>query len=127
MKYCSYLLLIIYLISVNSSKNCGCAINSIRDKSQNIFHTNSQTNSKFDLKGMVRIIGSKVKIGSDDPIYKEEKFSRYEMVEDFLMDETEVTNKQFGDFIEATKYKTEAEFYEWSFVLDFFNASFFFE
>lgn len=39
-------------------------------------------------------------------------------VGNFLIDETAVTNQQFADFVSATNYKTEAELYGWSFVLD---------
>ena len=36
----------------------------------------------------------------------------------FKIDVHTVTNEQFNDFVEATGYKTEAELYRWSFVLD---------
>ena len=38
-------------------------------------------------------------------------------VEPFFLDETLVTNKDFGKFVRATHYETEAEKYGWSFVL----------
>ena len=39
-------------------------------------------------------------------------------VDSFYMDVTTVTNEQFRKFIRDTKYKTEAESFGWSFVLD---------
>ena len=39
-------------------------------------------------------------------------------VKDFLMDADCVTNEQFQEFCDHTSYKTEAELYGWSFVLD---------
>lgn len=39
-------------------------------------------------------------------------------VKPFSIDIDCVTNKQFQSFVEATEYKTEAELYTWSFVLD---------
>jgi len=39
-------------------------------------------------------------------------------LESYLIDETPVTNAQFRDFVKATKYKTEAETFGWSFVLN---------
>jgi formylglycine-generating enzyme len=38
-------------------------------------------------------------------------------VDPFFLDETLVTNKEFGKFVRATYYETEAEKYGWSFVL----------
>jgi hypothetical protein len=39
-------------------------------------------------------------------------------VDPYFLDETLVTNKEFGKFVRATYYETEAEKYGWSFVLD---------
>ncbi|KAG7343026.1 sulfatase-modifying factor [Nitzschia inconspicua] len=39
-------------------------------------------------------------------------------VDPFFLDETPVTNKDFGKFVRATYYETEAEKYGWSFVLE---------
>jgi len=41
-------------------------------------------------------------------------------VEPFFLDETLVTNKEFGKFVRATLYETEAEKFGWSFVLNSF-------
>ena len=39
-------------------------------------------------------------------------------VDPFFLDETLVTNKEYGKFVRATYYETEAEKYGWSFVLE---------
>ena len=41
-----------------------------------------------------------------------------ETVASFYMDRTEVTNGQFHEFVEATDYLTDAELFNWSFVLE---------
>ncbi len=41
-------------------------------------------------------------------------------VREFLMDATAVTNDQFREFRKATKYRTEAQKFGWSFVLELF-------
>lgn len=41
----------------------------------------------------------------------------------FFMDATLVTNKEFGKFVRATYYETEAEQFDWSFVLSSFLPS----
>lgn len=48
-------------------------------------------------------------------------------VDPFFMDSIPVTNKDFGKFVRATYYKTEAEHYGWAFVLSSFltNANLF--
>lgn len=41
-------------------------------------------------------------------------------VDPFFIDEVPVTNKEFGKFVRATYYETEAEKFGWSFVLSSF-------
>ena len=41
-------------------------------------------------------------------------------VDPFFMDEAPVTNKEFGKFVRAIDYETEAEHFGWSFVLSSF-------
>jgi formylglycine-generating enzyme len=36
----------------------------------------------------------------------------------FQIDKHTVTNTQFAEFIESTRYLTEAELFQWSFVID---------
>lgn len=41
-------------------------------------------------------------------------------VDPFFIDEAPVTNKEYGKFVRATYYETEAEKFGWSFVLSSF-------
>lgn len=60
--------------------------------------------------GMVLIPSGKYTIGSEDPEANDSEGPEYEVqVDAFLMDETEVTNAQWREFAEATKYITVAE------------------
>ena len=60
------------------------------------------------LAGMRLVRGGTFRMGSDD-FYPEEAPVRSESVGDFWMDETPVTNAQFGRFVAATGYVTFAE------------------
>lgn len=64
--------------------------------------------SKTSPAGMVRILGGAFLMGSND-FYPEEAPVRPARVEDFWIDETPVTNAQFGRFVRATGYLTLAE------------------
>lgn len=60
--------------------------------------------------GMVWIEGGNFTMGTDeDEAYPAEKPAVKREVEGFWMDETEVTNEQFKEFVEATGYQTLAE------------------
>ena len=60
--------------------------------------------------GMVYIPAGSFKMGGkSDQAYKDEFPRRDVSVSAFYMDETEVTNKQFAQFVEATSYVTVAE------------------
>src|SRR5262245_11166444 len=60
--------------------------------------------------GMVWIPGGVFTMGSDDELaWPDEKPAHRARVAGFWMDETEVTNAQFGAFVEATGYVTTAE------------------
>ncbi|MCQ6563819.1 formylglycine-generating enzyme family protein [Paenibacillus mendelii] len=74
-------------------------------------------------EGMVFIEGGTFLMGSND----REGFAedgegpvRKVHVPSFYMDETAVTNEQFGQFIAATGYRTEAERFGWSYVFHLF-------
>jgi sulfatase modifying factor 1 len=61
-------------------------------------------------KGMVWIPGGEFLMGTDAEIgWPDEKPSHRVHVDRFWMDETEVTNAQFAEFVEATQYVTTAE------------------
>lgn len=67
--------------------------------------------------GMVFIKGGEFLMGSDDGMPHESPVHRVS-VKSFWMDESEVTVKEFEDFVKATNYKTEAEKFGWSGVFD---------
>ena len=58
--------------------------------------------------GMVRIPGGEFTMGSNAFLPAEKPAHRVQ-VDSFLMDETDVTNAQFREFVEATGYVTTAE------------------
>ena len=63
------------------------------------------------IENMSLIPGGKILIGTDKPHFKEDGESPERLVEikDFYMDRYEVSNKEFGKFVSATLYLTEAE------------------
>ena len=74
-------------------------------------------------KGMVHIPGGRFLMGTDDSVgfaADGEGPVREIEVSPFLIDDTAVTNAQFGRFVRQTRYKTEAERYGWSFVFHSF-------
>eukprot|EP00658_Telonema_sp_P-2_P055358 TRINITY_DN44007_c0_g1_i1.p2 TRINITY_DN44007_c0_g1~~TRINITY_DN44007_c0_g1_i1.p2 ORF type:complete len:169 (+),score=59.79 TRINITY_DN44007_c0_g1_i1:122-628(+) len=62
--------------------------------------------------------GGTFRMGTDTDGKDGEAPSRMTQVKRFHLDATPVTNSDFRGFIRATKYKTEAEEFGWSFVLD---------
>ncbi|WP_121665684.1 formylglycine-generating enzyme family protein [Mesonia aquimarina] len=61
-------------------------------------------------KGMVKINGGRFHLGTNDPAAPNyESPAILTEVNDFYIDKTEVTNKQYQEFVEATGYKTIAE------------------
>ncbi len=73
-------------------------------------------NAKVDLQGvrkengMVLIPSGTLNMGGDNDQADENEFPKHEVViNGFWMDETEVTNKQFSEFVKATNYITIAE------------------
>jgi formylglycine-generating enzyme required for sulfatase activity len=70
-------------------------------------------------EGMVKLDGGSFVMGTDT----DEGFSadgegpaRKVHVDEFYVDQYPVTNEQFGEFVRATGYRTDAERYGWSFV-----------
>lgn len=60
--------------------------------------------------GMVWIPGGEFQMGSTDPLARPDEAPVHRVrVDGFWMDQTEVTNAQFAEFIAATNYKTVAE------------------
>lgn len=68
--------------------------------------------------GMVFIKGGRFLMGDDDGM-PFERPSHFVAVDDFRIDEHEVTVAEFARFVEATQYKTDAEKFGWSGVFDF--------
>jgi formylglycine-generating enzyme required for sulfatase activity len=63
-----------------------------------------------DPPGMVWISGGEFTMGTDsEPAWPDERPAHRVRVNGFWMDETDVTNGQFGAFVEATGYVTTAE------------------
>lgn len=58
---------------------------------------------------MVLIKGGKFTMGSEDPSFLDALPLHKVIVDDFWMDEHEVTNAQFAEFVKATGYRTVAE------------------
>ena len=72
---------------------------------------------------MVHIPGGVFLMGADDDAgFADDGEGPVRQVEvsPFLMDETAVTNAQFGRFVRQTRYRTEAERFGWSFVFHSF-------
>jgi formylglycine-generating enzyme required for sulfatase activity len=60
--------------------------------------------------GMVRIPGGTFLMGGDNDQARKDEFPKHKVtLKEFYMDETEVTNKQFQEFVKATGYLTTAE------------------
>src|SRR5262245_47685864 len=64
--------------------------------------------SPIPRKGMIWIKGGDFLMGADN-FYPEEAPVRRVSVEDFWIDATPITNRQFEDFVDATGWVTEAE------------------
>lgn len=70
-------------------------------------------NTKIEVRkenGMVLIPSGTLNMGGDNGQADKNEFPKHEvLLNSFWMDETEVTNKQFSEFVEATDYVTIAE------------------
>ena len=74
-------------------------------------------------KGMAFVPGGEFMMGTDDRegfVADGEGPAREVTLSPFYVDTTPVTNAQFGRFVKASGYKTEAESYGWSFVFHIF-------
>tara|TARA_B100001093_G_scaffold450775_1_gene457786 strand:- start:7 stop:1071 length:1065 start_codon:yes stop_codon:yes gene_type:complete len=70
----------------------------------------SNERSKNNKKGMVLVQGGEFMMGGDGPDAKQDELPKHKvLVNSFWMDESEVTNDQFQEFIDATGYVTTAE------------------
>ena len=81
---------------------------------------------KYERKNnMVLINGGTFKMGSDKPIFPAdgEGPGRRVAISSFYMDVHEVSNSEFGRFVDETGYKTEAETFGDSFACDYFLSN----
>ena len=103
-----FVLLIIPIILLS----IGCTSN---DESKNTKPVHNETiafeKATIELKaGMVKIPGGVLNMGGDNKQAEQNEFPKHKVVVDeFWMDETEVTNAQFDAFVKATNYVTVAE------------------
>lgn len=69
---------------------------------------------------MVLIAGGEFEIGTDTPVFAGdgEAPKRSVQLDSFYLDKYEVSNYEFGLFVDATGHKTEAETFDDSFVFD---------
>jgi formylglycine-generating enzyme required for sulfatase activity len=70
-------------------------------------------------KGMIHLIGGTFRMGTDSDVgFRQDGEGpvREVTVAPFYIDIVPVTNRMFREFVEATRYKTEAEKFGWSFV-----------
>jgi formylglycine-generating enzyme required for sulfatase activity len=73
-------------------------------------YNNIEFNGDSSTKGMVFIQGGNFEMGADNNEASEDEYPKHQVVvASFFMDETEVTNKQFKTFVDATGYITTAE------------------
>ena len=72
--------------------------------------------------GMVRLAGGSFIMGSlpNEPRGRDDLEPQGVEVREFFMDATVVTNEQFRAFRKVTNYRTEAEGFGWSFVLELY-------
>ena len=79
----------------------------------------SKPKKDTSLKGMTKIPGGPFQMGTNDKEGFPEDGEgpiRTVTIDPFYFDTCAVTNAQFAKFVKATKYKTEAELFGWSFV-----------
>lgn len=60
----------------------------------------------------------KVPIAVKDCARRTIRFTLCAMAQEFAIDKYAVSNTQFAAFVKATKHKTDAEAFQWSFVLE---------
>ena len=73
----------------------------------------------LDAADMVELPGGTFRMGSDDPDARPEDGEgpvREVAVDGFRIGRTTVTNAQFGTFVDATGYRTQADSFGWSYV-----------
>jgi len=102
------------VICKENKKNTGnksCCMKSVPNRFQvksKVKDTNDSTASNHE--GMVWIPAGEFMMGGDNDQARSDEFPKHRVkLNGFYMDETEVTNEQFGKFVNATHYITTAE------------------
>ncbi|KAG7299728.1 hypothetical protein JYU34_016728 [Plutella xylostella] len=100
-----------FVSSIVNEESCSLG-NKLKDEA-----TNKILNDK-----MVLVPSGEYQVGTDDVILEadNEGPKRLVKLESFYLDQFEVSNRNFAQFVEATHYKTEAEFFGDSFVFSLF-------
>lgn len=79
-------------------------------KSVGNIDTSASSNKKTSHVGMKWIPGGSFSMGASDKNGRDDEYPAHQIkLSGYWMDETEVTNKQFSEFVKATGYKTVAE------------------
>lgn len=95
----------------NNTGNKSCCMKSVPNRFQvksKVKDTNDSTASNHE--GMVWIPAGEFMMGGDNDQARSDEFPKHRVkLNGFYMDETEVTNDQFGKFVNATHYITTAE------------------
>jgi formylglycine-generating enzyme required for sulfatase activity len=93
----------------------------ISTASRKYFETDLPTHKAYLLSEMVYIPAGTFYMGLDDPILPadgEQPLRLVTLPSPFLLDRYEVSNAKFAAFVEATGYKSESEYFGWSFVFE---------
>ncbi|MEL6942590.1 MAG: formylglycine-generating enzyme family protein [Bacteroidota bacterium] len=84
--------------------------NEVRKAAQESLVQKKQSNQNLDKTGMVLVPAGIFSMGGDNDQARQDEFPKHQVrVDSFWMDVTEVTNRQFAEFVEATAYQTVAE------------------
>ena len=126
------LILIIFhfFILIKNTLSCKCLKNNIQKPLIQTCDTkNIKKYEKYDYKGArefalataqtVFIKGGNFTFGTNDRYYLDEELETENVTQkSFYMDTYEVSNEKFYNFINNTKYETDAEKYKWSYVFE---------
>ena len=83
-------------------------------------HHTPESLYKYNLDTMVYLEGGTFYMGTDHPkiLTDGEGPKRLVTLSDFLIDKYEVSNDEYRKFVDSTGYRTESEFFGWSFVFE---------
>lgn len=123
-------LFLVFKLSRTENSDCPCGKNlnrnSCSEKNEEFctvptkIDERKKVTENFPLKNMVRIEGGEYFIGTNDPVFviDGEGPRRKVNLAPFYMDQHEVSNENFGKFVDSTGYITEAEKFGDSFVFE---------